>query len=211
MESTSMEFTSEDFDKIADEVFGPIYDYYAKMIIEKTGISSGRMIDIGCGGGHLGFAVMQASGLRCCFIDVRDEAIGIVNRRAAKRGLADRTEAMTADVHRIGLPDGCADLIVSRGSYQFWEEQEKAYEELYRLLAPGGYTFIGSGLGPADQRVRIKEEMSRREPDWRPPAREDHEQLSTAEYHRVFSEHGWEHEIIDGDEGRWLIIHKQKD
>ena len=60
-----IDFTNPDyeFDDIAEQVFYPIYDVIAQDLLEETGIVSGSMLDVGCGGGHLGFAVMAKSDL----------------------------------------------------------------------------------------------------------------------------------------------------
>ena len=43
-----------EFDDIAENIFLPIYEVIATDLLEETGVVSGQMLDIGCGGGHLG-------------------------------------------------------------------------------------------------------------------------------------------------------------
>ena len=66
-----------DFDQIAEEVFFPIYDIIAEDIIRSTGRISGRLLDIGCGGGHLGLSLLKKTAYRGTFVDISKEAIEI--------------------------------------------------------------------------------------------------------------------------------------
>ena len=43
----------EDFDKIANEIFFPIYEVIAQEALRILGRKNGVCLDVGCGGGHL--------------------------------------------------------------------------------------------------------------------------------------------------------------
>lgn len=205
-----MKHPDYDYDEIADKIFLPIYDRIADQIIEKCKITAGRMLDIGCGGGHLGFAVMNKTTLEGHFADIQPAALEIAEIRAAERGLSDRSCFYQTDVHDMDIPDNFADLIVSRGSYLFWKDQIKAFQEIWRVLTPGGRTYIGSGLGSPEQRKEIHRKMDEIYGCWQSPHSRPNESLSTEEYHKLFKGLGWDYEIIDDDEGRWFIIKKEK-
>lgn len=66
-----MKHPDYDYDEIADNIFFPIYDRIAEQIIDATDVRSGKMLDIGCGGGHLGFAVMEKTELEGYFADIK--------------------------------------------------------------------------------------------------------------------------------------------
>lgn len=197
-----------DYDEIADKIFFPIYDTISDRIIEKCGITRGKMLDIGSGGGHLGFALMEKTELEGYMADIKEAAVEIASMRAGERGLSERTQCGVQDVHCMTLEDNWADIIISRGSYLFWSNQEKAFKEIYRVLAPGGMTYIGAGLGSKEQHEVIHRKMVERNPNWESPCRKDNFALDTEEYEAMFSSFGWDFEIIDGDEGRWMIIRK---
>jgi len=38
--------------------------------------------------------------------------------------------------------DNYVDVIVSRGSFHFWEHRKKSFSEIYRVLKPGRFAFI---------------------------------------------------------------------
>ena len=131
-----METARYTYDEIADTIFRPIYPRIAEDILSATGVTGGRMVDVGCGGGHLGLALMERAPFTGTFLDVREEALALARRRAEERGLLPRCSFLAGDVHQIALPDGCADLVISRGSMIFWSDQERAFREIYRILAP---------------------------------------------------------------------------
>ena len=70
-----MDQKSIPYDRIAEEIFAPIYPQIARDLLEATGIRSGRMADIGCGGGHLGFAIMEQAPFDGLFLDILPEAL----------------------------------------------------------------------------------------------------------------------------------------
>ena len=72
-----------EFDDIAENIFLPIYEVIATDLLEETGVVSGQMLDIGCGGGHLGLAVMVQSKLQCTFMDINRTAVSCAEERAA--------------------------------------------------------------------------------------------------------------------------------
>ena len=70
----NMQCDSLEYDRFAEEVFGPIYPDIAKVILERSGVNCGRLLDLGCGGGHLGFALMELGDFDASFLDLREGA-----------------------------------------------------------------------------------------------------------------------------------------
>lgn len=135
-----IDFTNPDyeFDDIAEQVFYPIYDVIAQDLLEETGIVSGSMLDVGCGGGHLGFAVMGKSDLTGDFVDINATAVRLAEERSKRLGVWERSRFYRADVVSLPFEDQSFDLVISRGSMFFWEDQERAFSEILRVLKPGG-------------------------------------------------------------------------
>lgn len=199
------------YDRIAEEIFAPIYPRIAQDLLEATGVRAGRMVDIGCGGGHLGFAVMEQAPFEGLFLDIRGEALTSARARAEARGLLDRCTFRTGDVQRMDLPDGCADLVISRGSMIFWEDQEAAFREIYRILAPGGCTYVGTGLGSTELREQIRAKMRSADPGWPRRLLENSLALSTPAYRTLFQSLGWDFTILENEsQGRWIILRKPR-
>ncbi|UWG96501.1 methyltransferase domain-containing protein [Dehalobacter sp. DCM] len=95
----------EDFDKIANEIFFPIYEVIAGDALNVSAQKSGNCLDIGCDGGHLGLSVAKLSNMDITLMDIKEDAIEIANKRVIDWGLEERASTMVGDVRKINLPD----------------------------------------------------------------------------------------------------------
>ncbi|MDD4753961.1 MAG: class I SAM-dependent methyltransferase, partial [Desulfitobacteriaceae bacterium] len=142
-----MQINAREFDKIAREVFAPVYPVLAGQIISNTGISRGCCLDIGCGGGYLGLALARISRLAVVLLDKSPDMLDLADGYIRESGLESRVQTLKGDVHCIPLEDGTVQLAVSRGSMFFWNDRVKAFREIYRVLAVPGVAMIGGGFG----------------------------------------------------------------
>ncbi len=154
-----MNINAEKFDQIAREVFAPAYPVIAGQILNKSQISKGLCIDLGCGGGYLGLAVAQESDLNVYLMDINQEMLKFAQQNVVERKFESRVKLLSGDVHDIPLETGSIHLAVSRGSMFFWGNKPKAFQEIYRILAPGGMAFIGGGFGTLEIRQQIEREI----------------------------------------------------
>jgi ubiquinone/menaquinone biosynthesis C-methylase UbiE len=157
-----LKIDAKEYDVIARGVFAPVYPVIAQQIVAHTGVASGTCVDIGCGGGYLGAALARISDLFVHFIDQSADMIALAERTIAGHDLQSRTAARQGDVTDIDLPDACVDLVVSRGSVFFWEDLPRAFKEIYRILAPQGWAYIGGGFGSRELKESIEREMASR-------------------------------------------------
>ena len=147
--------------EVAEKLFKPIYPVVAQAILERTQQRTGDVLDFGCGGGHLGIEVYkQGAFSSLSFFDVENEAL----RRAHDRALAEGIKTATYQGDACTLVPSQAigktyDLIVSRGSMPFWDDQKAAFTNIAGLLNPGGVAYIGGGMGNAQLAAQIKEQM----------------------------------------------------
>ena len=161
---TNPKYSAAEFDRIAREVFGPIYPYLAKQVKADYAITEGRAVDAGSGPGYWAIELAKITNLKISALDLDPEAIRIARRNIAAAGLAGRVEAVEGDVVKMPFADGSVDLVVSRGSYPFWKDKVRAFGEIRRILKPGGVALIGGGMGnllPTKERARIREIMDR--------------------------------------------------
>jgi len=150
------------FDRVASKVFKEVYPALAGQILEDYGITKGTCLDIGCGPAYLSIQLAKASDLEIIGVDIDSEAVRIAKRNVRRAGLADRIQIEAGDVHRLRFADGEADLIVSRGSFLFWNDRVQAFKEVYRVLKPNGVAFIGGGMGrsiPPEKKEGIKKKL----------------------------------------------------
>ncbi|RPI73878.1 MAG: class I SAM-dependent methyltransferase [Desulfobacteraceae bacterium] len=162
-----MKIDAKGFEKLTKDIFAPVYPVLAENIIKDTGICRGVCIDLGAGLGSLGLELAKrAPGLQVILFDLSDEMLEIAERNCAETSLSERVKIQKGNVDQLPFHDGTADLIVSRGSIFFWENQAKTINEVYRVLKSGGCAYIGGGFGNADLLSRIKAKMKEKNPEW---------------------------------------------
>ena len=148
------------------------------------------------------------------FADANPEALKATERRGSERGFGSVMETSLQDACALDLPEESFDLIVSRGSMPFWDDQRAAFSGIYRLLAPGGWAYIGGGLGNAQLGDEIKRAMAeaRNAADGEGPRcfdRKNSKALADEEYRALFAETDAELAIVNNDsEGHWIILSK---
>lgn len=200
----------EGYDFIAENIFYPIFEEIGKSILKRTGINSGEMLDIGCGGGHMGFAIMKLSKeFSGTFIDIRQDAIDTTLDRAKELGFEDKCSATLGNVESLSFKDNSFDLVVSRGSMPFWDNQLIAFKEIYRVLAPGGKAYIGGGLGNEKLQKDIKAKMKAMKNKGFESVRKNSKALPTEDYIDLFSYLNCTYEVFENNgEGRWFLFTK---
>lgn len=127
----------------------PVYAPLAKQIVadyELGNMSSGIGIDLGAGPGELILELCARTNFHWINADINPHFFPYFFQEAEKRGLKSRISAIFADAHNLPFRDNYADVIVSRGSFHFWENKKQAFNEIYRVLKPGGVAFIGRGF-----------------------------------------------------------------
>lgn len=199
-----------EFDEIAQNVFLPIYPLIANQIKRETRIDDGICLDIGCGGGHLGFALMEITNLEVIFLDNDNDALDITKKRSEHLGVQYSANTIRADVHNIPLDDECINLVVSRGSLWFWEDKKKSLEEIYRVLVNEGIAYIGCGFGNEEIKNAVYEKMTEIDGEEWSKRRKTFTDGNDVEFFSgILKEIGIKNfNIKDDEEGLWIIIRK---
>lgn len=198
------------YDEMARGVNSPVYEYYARRIKMKTGITRGVCLDAGSGGGYLGLALARITDLDFIFLDISQNALDKAEEHIIEDGLQKRAKTLLADVHSIPLPDGSVNLVISRGSIHFWKDPGRALKEIYRILAPGGMTYIGGGKGTPEIQAQIKARLKAmgRPAKW---SGKGAGQRVQRDYDAILKAAGIpDYEVITGGEapGFWIVMKK---
>ena len=200
---------AREFDEIARTVFAPIYPVIARQAIEHCGITSGLCIDAGCGPGHLAIAASAISGFHVDALDSSSEMLACAEKNIRVSGMSERVKTVHGDVHALPYPDSSVDLVVSRGSVFFWEAPARAFAEIYRVLRPGGRTFIGGGFGTPALKAEIFEQMRKNNPSWEKNAGGRLSPERITGLCRDLEAAGIpDAAIIRDDTGFWIVIHR---
>ncbi|MDK2915903.1 MAG: hypothetical protein PWR25_460 [Euryarchaeota archaeon] len=196
-------------DAIAKGPFAPIYPVIARQAIEICGITEGRCVDIGCGPGHLAMALATASDLEIDALDSSADMLEIAELNIREAGLTDRVHPVSGDVHDLPYDDGSVDLIVSRGSLFFWNDRARAFSEIWRVLRPGGRTFVGGGFGTAALKAQITAKMREIDPEWEVKAAKRLAPANQDAIRRDLETAGIPSSEIHEDEaGFWIVMRK---
>ena len=200
--------TGTDFDKISKTVFAPIYPVIVDQLVERCEISRGVCIDIGSGTGQLGMALAKAYDFKVYGLDFSEEINTIALENIKSEGLGGRMLPTYGSVDKIPFDDNFADIIISRGSLFFWNDIDKAFKEIYRVLKPGGKTYIGGGFGNAGLREQITAEMRKKDPDWECQGSRPEGKNKVEESRKALDKMDVDYKVVDDETGLWFMIRK---
>jgi ubiquinone/menaquinone biosynthesis C-methylase UbiE len=126
--------TGEDLDQIEAEV---------------RGRSSARVLDLGCGGGHVTYrsAPHVAQVVAC---DVTPSMLEAVAATAAERGLRN-VEVRQAAAEKLPFEDAYFDFVLCRFTTHHWHNMEAGLREARRVLKPAGRALFIDTVVPADR------------------------------------------------------------
>jgi ubiquinone/menaquinone biosynthesis C-methylase UbiE len=197
-----------EFDDISTKVFYPIYEVIARQIKQRTGNKEyGYCMDVGSGTGYLGIAMAKITNMEVTLYDISKDILEIANHKVAESGLEHQVETELGNVEEIPKEDESVDLIISRGSMFFWEDREKAFKEIYRVLKIGGYAYLGGGFGTKELKADIDKKMLVRDPEWLSNCKK--RKGNPQKYIRELENAGIKtYSISDNEKGLWIIIEK---
>ena len=199
------------YDEFARTTFARIYPVVANQILERTGITRGTCLDVGSGPAPLAIAIALLSDLRVTALDSSREMQSLAGQNIRDRKLEGRVIPVLGDVHAIPAADSTFDLVVSRGSYHFWQDLPAALREILRVLKPGGFAYIGGGYGNSQIKAEILAERKERgfagNPDH--PPRVQFRKFRAGEIEASIEAAGIsDYRILSDDSGFWMIIRK---
>lgn len=200
---------ANEFSQIAKTIFAPIYPVIAEQILHRTGIKEGICVDLGSGPADLSIALAKISCLVIYALDCSRPMSQIAQKKIISNGFSDRIKPVVSDVLDLPFENNTVHLMVSRGSLFFWPDRQTVYREVYRVLAPGGMTFIGGGFGNIKLKKEIFDKMRQKFKDWDATVKERLENTSPEVLHAELVDAGlMDFDIINDDSGFWINIKK---
>ncbi len=110
------------------------------------GAGLGRVLDLGCGGGHVSYrAAPHVDAVVAC--DVTPAMLEAVTRTAAARGLVN-VETRQAAAEALPFADASFDAVLCRFTAHHWAEVEAGLREARRVLKPGGLAVFMDAVAP---------------------------------------------------------------
>ena len=108
----------------------------------------GRVLDLGCGAGHLSFATAPFAESVVAY-DLSPEMIGIVDREARQRKLGNLS-VQRGQVEKLPFEASTFDWVVTRYSAHHWNDVPRALREVHRVLRSDGSLIIIDVYAPED-------------------------------------------------------------
>jgi SAM-dependent methyltransferase len=140
---------SEKHSRVASSILEPVYGPLAEQVVadfrlaERKGIG----IDLGSGPGDLIIELCRRTKqMHWINADIDSRSFPNFMNKVHEAGFAGRVSAIYTDAIALPFHDDYAEIIISRGSFQFWKNLQVAFAEIYRVLKPGGVAFIGRGF-----------------------------------------------------------------
>ena len=109
-----------------------------------SGITGGEVLEIGPGPGIKGLEWLKhTSGTRLTALEISLEMIRTAENNAREYGMQDRVCYVNGNATiKMPFQDNAFDAAFSNGSLHEWEFPERVFEEIYRVLRPGGKLFV---------------------------------------------------------------------
>ena len=98
-----------------------------------------RVVDVGSGAGFDSFLAARAVGPTGLVtgVDMTSEMLAKARANAAKLGLG-QVEFREGLAEELPVPDGSADVVISNGVFNLCPDKRIVFEEVFRVLRPGG-------------------------------------------------------------------------
>jgi SAM-dependent methyltransferase len=122
---------------------GPDLDQVAALL---KGRASARVLDLGCGGGHVSFRAAPRVREVVAF-DLSHDMLAAVARVAAERSL-NNIATQQGRVEILPFADAAFDVVLSRYSAHHWHGFATALTEARRVLKPGGTVLFMDAVSP---------------------------------------------------------------
>lgn len=127
--------TAEDYSNTHDGRF--VQPMYAALISELEEISSGRLLDIGCGNGDF-FELIKDKGLELHGVDLAENMV-----RVARQRYGAIAEIILADAENLPYQDGMFDIIICNASFHHYTNPKAVLAQMRRVLKDNGMVLIG--------------------------------------------------------------------
>ncbi|HPH97593.1 MAG TPA: class I SAM-dependent methyltransferase [Anaerolineaceae bacterium] len=108
-----------------------------------SGITRGHALEIGHGPGYLGLEwLKQTNKTTLTGFDISPDMSDLAQRNAEEYGMTSRSKYRLGNCDHLPFDDDSFDAVFTNGSLHEWAEPQAAFNEIWRVLKPGGHYFI---------------------------------------------------------------------
>jgi SAM-dependent methyltransferase len=124
-------------------LFGSLFRAIASDIAA-TASPGAKIMEVGCGPGHLSIRLARGDGLDVTGLDLDPAMIERARANAARHPKADQRSPtfIVGDVAALPFEDAAFDLVISTFSMHHWSDPAAGLREIHRVLRPGGRALI---------------------------------------------------------------------
>jgi cyclopropane fatty-acyl-phospholipid synthase-like methyltransferase len=101
-----------------------------------------KILDVGCGVGGPALNLAEYTGAHITGVNIVESQLAVARRRAADRGLSDRTRFVLCDAMDMDFPDDSFDAVYLFEAGCHMPDKPRFYRECARVLRSGG-AFVG--------------------------------------------------------------------
>ena len=104
-----------------------------------AGIRVGEVLEIGPGPGYVGLEWLKACPEgKLTALEISPEMIAVASKNAKEYGLFSRVQYVEGNALEMPFADASFDAVFSNGSLHEWENPARVFEQIARVLKPGG-------------------------------------------------------------------------
>jgi uncharacterized protein (TIRG00374 family) len=130
-----------------------LYEYLAEVVKKNISkkVKNPIIIDLGAGPGLLSLEISKKiPKAQIIAIDPSEIMLKLANKNVKKKGF----KTIIGNSEKICLENNSADIVVSRFSLTYWKNPKKSFDEIYRVLKPGG-KFIVEALNKDFPKIKL--------------------------------------------------------
>ena len=122
------------------------YHQWRDRVLENAAVEEDdTLLDVGAGDGLIAFGALDLVGEqgRVIFSDISQDLLDHSRALAAEMGVLDRCQFVCSPANDLSLiEDASVDAVTTRSVLIYVANKERAFEEFYRVLEPGGHLSI---------------------------------------------------------------------
>lgn len=136
--------TMEQYSEIMKKQLGREYLRFADNVVKKVNpVENSIVLEIGPGPGWAGiYLLKKRKDLKLIGLDTSPDMIRVASENATKEGFPDIVFIQGSAENMSEINDDTFDLVISRDSLHHWEEPERVFKEIKRVLKPEGKLYI---------------------------------------------------------------------
>ena len=127
---------------------------FRRKVLDRSGLAEGEtLLDVGCGEGLIAFGALERGAGHVVFADISEDLLAFCRDTADALGLAERCSFVRAGADELeGVADASVDVVATRSVLIYVAAKQRAFEEFFRVLRPGGRIAIWEPINSFDRR-----------------------------------------------------------